>query len=154
MRKIHVKSRSRTRQTRRTNCHAVLQLAELSSLLPSHLASMTTNGLPVSVPDLFLRPPLLNNDLETQTTQAQVETLDECLPLLGAINNPTRSPFEFNDFGVPELRTEDHIDFLHQNLAQFPAQFVGIDASRPWMVYWALLSLHLLGQDVSVMQDR
>ena len=115
---------------------------------------MTTNGLPVSVSDLFLRPPLLNNDLETQTTQAQAETLHECLPLLGAINDPTRSPFEFNDFGVPELRTEDHIDFLHQNLAQFPSQFVGIDASRPWMVYWALLSLHLLGQDVSAMQDR
>ena len=111
---------------------------------------MTINGLPVSVPVFFLRPPLLNNDLETQTSQAQAETLDECLPLLGAINDPTRSPFEFNDFGVPELRTEDHLDFLHQNLAQFPPQFVGIDASRPWMVYWALLSLHLLGQDVSV----
>lgn len=109
---------------------------------------------PPTIPDYFLRSPLLGHNIKTQTTEVQEETLEECLPLLNGINDPTRSPFEFNDFGVPELRIHDHVDFLHENLAQFPAQFVGLDASRPWMVYWGLLSLHLLGEDVTILRDR
>jgi len=31
---------------------------------------------------------------------------------------------------------------------------VGVDSSRPWMVYWALMGLHLLGEDVVPFRSR
>jgi protein farnesyltransferase subunit beta len=109
---------------------------------------------PSVVPALYLSPPLLRDDEVTKTTEAQDGTLNECLPLLNGISDPRRNPFDFNEFGVPELMREDHIDFLHENLSEFPAPFVGLDASRPWLVYWGLLSLHLLGEDVSIFNGR
>ena len=80
--------------------------------------------------------------------------MNECLPLLNGIDDTSRSPFDFNEFGLPKLERRDHIGFLHENLAEFPAPFVGIDASRPWMVYWALLALHMLGEDVTLFRSR
>jgi hypothetical protein len=47
-----------------------------------------------------------------------------------------------------------HIDFLRDALGEHPAPFVGIDASRPWMVYWSLMGLHLLGEDVTDYRTR
>lgn len=112
------------------------------------------DGQQAKIPWYFLRSPLLRHTVDTKTSEAQQQTIDECLPLLNGINDATRSPFDFNEFGIPQLETEDHVEFLHENLAQFPPQFVGLDASRPWMIYWALLSLHLLGEDVSIMRNR
>lgn len=113
-----------------------------------------TNGSSFGVPPTFLNPPLLQDNIQTQTSDAQEATIRECLPLLGAALNPARSPFDFNEFGVPELRREDHVDFLHENLAEFPAPFVGLDAARPWLVYWGLMGLFFLGEDVSAMRQR
>lgn len=107
-----------------------------------------------SIPPYFRQPPVLIDELETSTSTLQAATVNECLPLLKAIEDPSRSPFDFNQFGVFSLQREDHVRFLHENLAQFPARFVGIDASRPWMVYWALAALHMLGEDVSSMRSR
>lgn len=106
------------------------------------------------VPGIFLRAPLLQDNEPTPTSEAQQETLDECLPLLGAVTDPSQNPFDFNEFGFPALNRDDHIDFCHENLAQFPAPFVGFDASRPWLVYWGLLSLYLLGEDVASLRQR
>jgi protein farnesyltransferase subunit beta len=117
------------------------------------VADATDSDNPV-VPALYLNLPLLRDEEVTKTTEAQDRTLNECLPLLNGILDPRRYPFDFNEFGVPELMLEDHIDFLHENLSEFPAPFVGLDASRPWLVYWGLLSLHLLGEDVSPFNGR
>ncbi|KIX00949.1 uncharacterized protein Z518_10015 [Rhinocladiella mackenziei CBS 650.93] len=106
------------------------------------------------IPAYFREPPILIDSLETETSTLQENTVNECLPLLNGANDPTRNPFDFNRFGVPNLEREDHINFLHDNLAEFPAPFVGIDASRPWMVYWALLSLYVLGEDISPFRSR
>jgi protein farnesyltransferase subunit beta len=118
------------------------------------MAASSSLGVNSPVPDHFLRPPLLHDDEVTQTSEAQQETVEECLPLLGAFTDPARNPFDFNEYGVPELKREDHVDFCLENLAQFPAQFVGLDASRPWLVYWGSLSLHLLGEDITPMRQR
>ena len=112
------------------------------------------SDLPVHIPEYFLKPPPLVDELETETSQVQQETIAECLPLLAAVANPVNSPLDFNDYGVPSLKRESHVAFLEQNLARFPAQFVGLDASRPWMVYWGLVGLYLLGEDVSVKRER
>ena len=107
-----------------------------------------------AVPDIFLRPPLLQDNETTQTSEVQRQTIEECLPLLGAVSDPSKNPFDFNEYGVPELNREDHVDFCHENLAQFPSQFVGLDASRPWLVYWGLLSLWFLGEDITSLRER
>jgi protein farnesyltransferase subunit beta len=109
---------------------------------------------PALVPRHFLKPSPLEDELTTQSSEVQQETVAECLPLLGIAGDPSRDPFEFNEFGVPELRKEDHIAFLQQNLSQFPAPFVGLDASRPWLVYWGLLGLYFLGEDITVYRKR
>ena len=106
------------------------------------------------VPGIFLGAPLLQDNESTPTSEAQQATLDECLPLMGAVTDPSQNPFDYNESGFPHLNRDDHIDFCHENLAQFPAPFVGLDASRPWLVYWGLLSLYLLGEDVVSLRQR
>lgn len=114
----------------------------------------TSEPFASSIPAYFLQPPALLDDLGTETSILQHGTVNECLPLLNAANDASRNPFDFNEFGIPLLEKEDHINFLHENLGQFPAPFVGIDASRPWMVYWALLALYILGEDISPFRSR
>lgn len=112
------------------------------------------DGFGSLLPDYFRRAPALIDSLETETSVLQADTVGECLPLLNAVEDPSRNPFDLNDFGVPRLEREKHIDFLRANLKEFPAPFVGLDASRPWMVYWALVSLYMLGEDVSHFRPR
>ncbi|RMZ83889.1 hypothetical protein DV737_g1440, partial [Chaetothyriales sp. CBS 132003] len=110
--------------------------------------------MPVSIPAYYLNEPPLVDNLATETSDLQQKTIDECLPLLGAAFDASKDPGDFNAFGVPDLSKADHIAFLERNLATFPAHFVGLDASRPWMIYWALLGLHLLGEDVTQKGQR
>jgi protein farnesyltransferase subunit beta len=106
------------------------------------------------IPPYFQKAPPLVDHLETETSIVQEETIKDCLPLLNQIDDPKYSPYDFNEFGLPCLEKDKHVEFLLENLAEFPAPFVGIDASRPWMVYWALLGLYLLGEDVSRFRSR
>lgn len=98
--------------------------------------------------------PLLSDQLSTPTSQLQARTVDECLPLLNAINDPSSNPFDFDEFGLPMLKQQLHIDFVHDGLQQLPAAFVAMDASRPWLMYWSLLSLYLMGQEVKSLRKR
>ena len=124
--------------------------SETSSVTSTKQPDMAAiEDFPAKVPLHFLTLPPLQDDLTTPTSDAQEETLEECMPLLRAAGDPTRSPFDFNEFGLPELRREDHVDFLHENLSRFPSAFVGLDASRPWLVYWGLMGLYFLGEDVT-----
>jgi protein farnesyltransferase subunit beta len=90
----------------------------------------------------------------TETSSTQQETVAECLPYLKGTSDPSRSPFDFNEHGVPRLNRQAHVDFLYHSLEEFPAAFVAVDASRPWMVYWALMGLYLLGEDITQYRDR
>ena len=107
-----------------------------------------------SIPEHFTRPPPILDSLVTETSSHQLETVAECLPHLNGTADPSRNPFDFNEHGVLLLYRQEHIGFLHQSLEEFPAAFVGVDASRPWMVYWALMGLYLLGEDVTHYRDR
>jgi protein farnesyltransferase subunit beta len=106
------------------------------------------------VPQHFMRPPPIQDDLLTETSSAQRETVADCLPYLKGTADLSRSRFDFNEHGVPRLDRLEHVNFLHQSLEEFPAAFVAVDASRPWMVYWALMGLYLLGEDVSQYRNR
>lgn len=104
------------------------------------------------VPSLFTTLPPLRDLLNTDSSAAQDETVQACLPYLK--NEDGYNGGLLNEYGLPPLDREAHAEFLHGSLGAFPAKFVGIDASRPWMVYWALCGLQLLGEDISVYRER
>ena len=115
---------------------------------------MATDQATSQVPVYYRQQQPLAGSFESETSVIQDETVKDCLPLLNQVDDPSRSPFDFNEFGLPDLEKGKHVEFLHDNLDEFPAPFVGLDASRPWMVYWALLGLYLLGEDVSKFRSR
>ena len=89
------------------------------------------------------------DNVSTPTSDLQEETEDECLPfLLGAEST------EVNNQGLPVLNRERHIAFLKSFLDRHLPKFHGLDASRPWMFYWCLNGLALLGDDVSQYKER
>jgi protein farnesyltransferase subunit beta len=97
------------------------------------------------VPDLFTSLPPIRDLLNTQSSQIQEETIQECLPFLSGLEPGAT----YNDHGVPHLERNRHIQFLHKSLKKLPAPYVAADASRPWMFYWALAGLSTLGEDIS-----
>lgn len=42
------------------------------------------------------------------------------------------------------LRRDEHAAYIHRGLARLPAGFIGLDASRPWLLFWMAHSLALL----------
>ena len=102
------------------------------------------------IPQHFLGSPSIEDELSTESSIVQQDTIEECLPFLdGTEAYPPR-----NTAGVPELQREVHADFLRDTLEEMPPGYVGIDPSRPWVVYWALNGLKTLGEDVSEYEER
>ncbi|PGH27311.1 hypothetical protein AJ80_01021 [Polytolypa hystricis UAMH7299] len=104
------------------------------------------------IPDLFTQRPVIRDPLVTETSKVQDATVDECLPFLKGLAKNQDGPF--NQFGVAKLDRDEHIAFLYDSLEMYPSGFVALDASRPWMVYWALAGLYLLGEDVTKYRER
>ena len=124
-------------------------------VLPQPQAMTSMHQSPfIGIPYQFTIPPPLNDELQTKTSAQQKCTIDECLQALNAVNDSDSNGFDFNEFGILHLKREAHIPFLQKSLGVLPAGFVAADASRPWMVYWALMGLSLLGEDVTVYCDR
>jgi hypothetical protein len=93
-----------------------------------------------SVPALFSSWPPIRDSRQTESSIVQDETIRECLPLLAKTNS---------------LDRWRHVAFIRHSLAgRLPSGFVAMDASRPWMVYWALTGLFLLGEDISEYRER
>ena len=104
-----------------------------------------------SVPDLFTSWPPIRDQLQTETSDLQDETVHQCLPFLkGSVG----SLFDYNEHGLPSLARDKHVRYLHDSLTTLPAPFVGFDAARPWIIYWALTALSLLGEDVAPYRER
>ncbi|KAF9890181.1 CAAX farnesyltransferase (FTase) subunit beta [Aspergillus nanangensis] len=122
-----------------------------------HLLKQTTTtmGEPQAhpgVPALFTEPPAIQDTLITETTELQNDTINKCVPFLKGIHSSQKGPW--NQYGVPALTRDEHIGYLYDSLEEYPAAFVSIDASRPWMSYWALAGLSLLGQGVRSFRSR
>ena len=115
-----------------------------------HSAASPTSTIP-DVPLRFLAIPSLVDSLSTETSIIQDETVTECLPFISC-TNPEQD--HFNSAGLPHLRRQQHVRFLHGVLGTYSKHYVGYDASRPWLLYWALTGLSLLGEDVSTYRDR
>lgn len=109
-------------------------------------ATMEETG---GIPSLFTSGPLIRDVLETESSQLQDETVDECLPFLTAEGHDYR-----NAHGVPHLYRDRHVKFLHKQLGTLPSMFKSADPSRPWIFYWCLAGLSLLGHDVKSYRSR
>jgi hypothetical protein len=116
--------------------------------------SMPFSEYDVIVPHHLVSLPPIHDTLETESSKIQDETAKECLALL--VEGLASRPFESNTeiYTTPNLQRQKHIAFLHGSLGHLPAGFVAADASRPWMLYWALSGLHLLGEDISHYRER
>ncbi|KAJ8045286.1 Protein farnesyltransferase subunit beta [Holothuria leucospilota] len=55
---------------------------------------------------------------------------------------------EGEDFKWPPLNKEKHLHYLHKGLHHLPEGYECLDASRPWICYWILHSLYLLGEKI------
>jgi len=108
---------------------------------------------PVKIPSLFTEIPPIGDSLSTDTSKIQRETANSCLPFLrGDDDGGPIGPL--TSWGVPRLQKDQHLEYLYDSLEDYPVHFVGIDSSRPWMVYWALAGLSLLGKDVTTYRQR
>jgi protein farnesyltransferase subunit beta len=105
------------------------------------------------IPPLFKELPVIRDLLMTESSRVQDETVEICLPFLST-TEPGLQSSELNRSGVPKLLKNDHLEYLFDSLEDYPSNFVGIDASRPWMVYWALAGLTLLGEDLTSYRER
>lgn len=106
-----------------------------------------TGGFPVS--ELFTSLPPIRDSLVTDTSLSQDETARHCLPLHAATG---RSLVNLNPQGIPKLNQEDHIEFLNDAIQN--AEYIPYDALRPWVVYWCLTGLSVLGEDLKRWRDR
>lgn len=107
------------------------------------------------IPELFTSlPPFKRDHPQTETTTAQDETMQLCLPLLVGVEDPSRSIFDFNSHGLPRLEREKHLKFLHKSLQTLGASYVAMDASRPWQIYWSLAGLSMLDENVQQYRER
>ncbi|KAJ5653121.1 hypothetical protein N7490_000124 [Penicillium lividum] len=113
---------------------------------------MASQAARPGVPDLFTQPPAIRDPLVTETTDLQDATLEKCLPFLKGIHNSQSGPF--NACGVPALQRDDHVVFAYDSLEDYPSGFVILDASRPWMAYWGLATLYLMGEDPTRFRER
>jgi prenyltransferase beta subunit len=57
---------------------------------------------------------------------------------------------------TPPLDRTKHITFIKRLglTPLLPSGFVGLDASRTWMMYWVLCALKLLGEDITPHRQR
>jgi len=92
--------------------------------------------------------------LETETSEDQKETAEECLPFLLGTYVPKDGAFETNEYGLARLERSKHIKFLKGALGRLPPSFAALDASRPWMLYWCLTGLSIMGEDVSIYREK
>ncbi|KXL45271.1 hypothetical protein M433DRAFT_151129 [Acidomyces richmondensis BFW] len=115
-------------------------------------------AIPKAHPQLppWLQPSILNlfdDDLETTTSEARKKTEEECLPFLTG-NGGSLKDYDLNVYGLPRLRRKQHAEFLRASIRPLPAPYQAVDASRPWIFYWALCGLSSLGEDVTSYRHR
>jgi protein farnesyltransferase subunit beta len=103
----------------------------------------------VPIPPLFANQPLIRDALVTESTEMQDATLEELLPYL------TEPEGDLNVFGISQLIRNKHVKYLKMMLeGPYPKSYVAADATRPWMLYWALAALSVLEVDLTEYRER
>ncbi|GMR59105.1 hypothetical protein PMAYCL1PPCAC_29300 [Pristionchus mayeri] len=82
--------------------------------------------------------------LPTKTTDEQIKVECEVSSIVAQFIS-TRAELEKS----PHFNREMHIAFIMSSLKQLPTSYQGLDASRPWLCYWGVHSLNILGYQIS-----
>ena len=101
------------------------------------------------VPELYTSSPPIKDSLTTDTSVSQEDAVKQCLPRLIACS---KSFAGVNPHGIPSLEREDHIKFSQDAIDC--ARYIAYDPVRPWVIYWSLTVLSLLGENVELYQQR
>jgi protein farnesyltransferase subunit beta len=80
---------------------------------------------------------VIKDHLVTDTSEEQEAVEDSC-----------RHCFARTSGRSDNLHVAEHISYLRTKLEPLPYPFVSLDASHPWLVYWPLNGLSLLGTDI------
>ena len=91
-------------------------------------------------------------EIETRSSELQEETAADCLSYL--LGDKFEDSQPLNSYGVPSLQRAKHASYLKNFLGKLPSGFAAADASKPWLYYWSLIGLALLGEDVEQYRDR
>lgn len=110
----------------------IRQIRSIQELKESTKNNNNSKMAPVKV-DLT---PVVDN-YQTASSELQHETEASILPFFEGASE--------EDY---KLKKEKHGKFLKTMLGELPMQFKSLDASRPWMIYWGVNALMLLGMDV------
>lgn len=82
--------------------------------------------------------PLPSNANPSATLDEQAETEQLIQTLIDTV-----APLDSTEPTV--LRKDEHSAFLAASLFKLPSGYVALDASRPWLLFWTLHSIDLLG---------
>ncbi|OCF35551.1 protein farnesyltransferase subunit beta [Kwoniella heveanensis BCC8398] len=93
-------------------------------------------------PSIYQLPsaPLPSNSVPTDTLTEQAETESLISDLFSRLPLPTSAVDS-----TTTLRKGEHTQFLASTFFKLPGKFVSLDASRPWLVFWTVHSLDILG---------
>lgn len=91
-----------------------------------------------ALPSLVLEGPSTITSREQQKTEADVLGCFQAF-LRGAASEGPQS------VQAIKLNRELHVGWLNRGLGSLPTNFSGLDASRPWFVYWISHALEVLG---------
>jgi protein farnesyltransferase subunit beta len=113
-----------------------------------------SEGNCASVADTFTSFRPIRDHWQTKTSILQDETMEECLPFLAGVEDSLHDSAGCKPRGIPKLQRERHVEFLRRSLKTLRADYVGYDASRPWILYWVLAGFALLGEDLQQYKER
>ena len=118
---------------------------------PSHQKNRAINNgkEDFPIPELFTSLPPIRDPLVTATSLSQDETAEYCLSFHTGTSG---SLLDLNSQSIPRLNQEDHVRFLRDAIQN--AKYIPYDALRPWVIYWSLTGLSVLGADLTEWQDR
>lgn len=102
-------------------------------------------------PSIYTLPqtPLCSDGHPSATLEEQAETEHLISELLSLTAPPAPHGSSSSTPGgqakATVLRKGDHIKYACSTMNQLPAPYVSLDASRPWLMFWTMHSLDLLG---------
>lgn len=111
-------------------------LKDLTSKLFSKVMNLSTET--ADIDPIIYRKKV--DDLETHTSEEQRKTEDSCYMLIERWRS-----FGHDSTDAVLLRKIDHFYYVLSGLSKLPRGYVSLDASRPWIVFWTIHSMELLG---------
>ena len=104
----------------------------------------------------YVGPPAAHDEhvTHTYTEQSEVERRVDSL-VNDYLHHTQRQPPPTRLLPPPSvptltLRRDTHVQYLLRSFELLPAGYTSLDSSRPWLVYWAVQSLSVLGYAVPV----